>query len=93
MDDYSKSVEDAEILFGLLEQNSAFKVEKIPNETNVFKLHVQTTNRDKFRENLESRNIIISSPDKDFEGFKMKINPTLLRSSPEDIAKVFIGAL
>jgi hypothetical protein len=30
---------------------------------------------------------------KDFEGFRIKINPTILRSTPYEIAKGFIGAL
>ena len=93
LDDYSKSLEQAEILFKLLEENKAFKIEKIPNSTNVFKLHVQTAERNQFREKLKSSGIIVPSPANDFEGFRMKINPTILRSTPEEIAKRFIGAL
>ena len=93
LDDYAESVKQAEKLFALLEENPAFKIEKIPNGTNVFKLYVKTSDRDRFRENLESKNIFIPAPDKTFEGFKMKINNTLLRSNPEEIAKKFVGAI
>jgi threonine aldolase len=93
LDDYSKSLEQAEMLFKLLGENQAFKVEKIPNGTNVFKLHVQTTDRNQFHERLKSSNIILPSPANDFEGFRIKINPTILRSTPDEIAKGFIDAL
>lgn len=93
LDDYSKSLEQAEMLFKLLEENPAFRIEKIPNGTNVFKLHVQTAERNQFREKLKSLGIIVPSPANDFDGFRMKINPTLLRLGPKEIAKGFIGGL
>ncbi len=93
LNDYSESVKQADVLFGLLEKTPAFKIEKIPNGTNVIKLHINVEDREKFRENLKTRNIIIPSPDKTFKGFKMKINTTLLRSTPEKIAGAFFESV
>ncbi len=92
-DDYSQSVKQAEQLFGLLEKNSTFKIERIPNGTNVFKLYTDIPDREKFRDNLKKRDILIPAPDKSFNGFKMKINATLLRSTPEKTAKAFEEAV
>ena len=91
--DYTESVKRAEKLFALLEKSPAFKIEKIVNGTNVFKLHTDITDREKFRNNLKDRNIVIPEPDKSFEGFKMKINPTLLRSTHEKIAGAFFESI
>ena len=57
-----------------LQKNSAFKIEKIPNGTNVFKLYVSGNNLDKFRSNLRQKNIHLPPPREDGKGFLLKIN-------------------
>lgn len=91
--DYSESLKQSDVLFDLLEKNTAFRIERITNGTNVFKLFVDVDDRERFRKKLKEQNIIIPAQDKSFAGFKMKINPSLLRSSPNEIAVSFLDAL
>lgn len=93
LSDYAESLHQSEALFSLLEKNSAFNVEKIPNGTNVFKLFVDVNDRERFREKLIRNNIILPREDKSFPGFKLKINPSLLRSTPKEISEFFIDSL
>jgi len=93
LDDYTETVKQADELFELLGENQAFRVEKIPNGSNVLKLFVDVDDRAKFRQNLRERNIIIPKQDHSFKGFKIKINPSLLRSKPIKLAEAFMASL
>lgn len=93
IDEYSKALNIAGKIFKLLQKNDAFKIEKIPNGTNVFKLHVRGTELQIFKNSLKQKNIHLPSPQKNWNGFTMKINPTLNRTTAESLADVFNEAL
>jgi threonine aldolase len=75
--DYQKSLTKAEELFSSL--TTDFKLEKIKNGTNVMKLHVLNSDPRETQLALLEKNIKLSNPSKDFTGFYIKINPSILR--------------
>ncbi len=85
LDDYKKAMETANKLISLLSRNPRFRVERVPNGTNVFLLHLKDADPEKFRKKLLEQNIELPPPAPGFNGFAMKINTTLLRSTPEEI--------
>jgi threonine aldolase len=93
LDDYAKALARAEKFFELLGTNQAFRIEKLSNGTNIFKLHVKGVNLQEFRQRLRQKNIHIPPPSEKEGGFFMKTNVTLNRISPEELADAFIGAL
>ncbi len=84
--DYKKAMETANRLIALLSADKRFRIERIPNGTNVFLLHIQGIDPAKYREAMRKENIELPPPAKDFQGFALKINTTLLRSTPGEIA-------
>jgi threonine aldolase len=93
LEDYSRALERADIFFALLEKNEAFRVEKFPNGTNVFKLYVKGTDLQLLREKLRRNDIHIPPPAKDASVFFMKTNASLNRIAPEELANKFVEAL
>ncbi len=91
-EDYTRAVQRAEKLFALLEGSGLLRVERIPDGTNVFLLHLERGDPQRFRESLLRENIELPPPASSFRGFVMKINTTLLRTTPEEIAGRMIRA-
>lgn len=88
-----RAVATAEALFARLDASSAFRVERIPNGSNIVKLIVAGTDLDRFRESLRARGIIVSTPREEMGGFVLNVNPTLNRSSADELAERFERAL
>jgi threonine aldolase len=91
--DYTNALEKAERFFELIGANETFRIEKLSNGTNIFKLHVKGIDLQKFRQKLQQKNIHIPPPAEEEGGFFMKTNVTLNRISPEELAKAFVDAL
>jgi threonine aldolase len=91
--DYTNALEKTERFFKLIGANDTFRIEKLSNGTNIFKLHVKGVNLQKFRQKLQQKNIHIPPPAEEEGGFFMKTNVTLNRISPEELAKAFVDAL
>lgn len=89
LEDYRQALQRAKKLFTLLENNNSLKIERIVNGSNVFLLHLLKGDPERFRESLLKENIELPPPG-GFNGFVMKINTTLLRRSPEEIAEAFL---
>jgi threonine aldolase len=89
--EYQKAVKQSEKLFELFSKTPSFSIEEIQNGTNVFKLHLKNADPDKLKSSLDARGIEIPSPAG--QTFTMKINVTLNRDTPENIAEKFISAL
>ena len=84
--DYKKAMENANRLISLLSADDRFRIERIPNGTNVFLLHLNGPDPEKYREQLLKKNIELPPPAINFNGFALKINTTLLRAAPEEVA-------
>ena len=93
IESYTRALEMADRLFMLLDKHSAFKVEQFSDGTNVFKFHVDLQDLNRFRKNLADQNIFLPAPDNSFNGFKIKVNPSLLRTSPEKLVQQFSETL
>ncbi len=90
---YKKAVKNTEELFTLLTKNPAFKIEMIPDGTNVFILRVKNTMLQKFRSKLLQENIKLPEPLPTNNGFALKINVSINGKTPTYIADKFIAAL
>jgi threonine aldolase len=75
----------------LIKQNQ-FKIEKIPNGTNVFKLFVETSDINLFRKKLAEKNIILPKPATQTM-FKLKINTTLNNMPVKELVNKFKSCL
>ncbi|NES76180.1 MULTISPECIES: low specificity L-threonine aldolase [Okeania] len=93
MDELRMAIKLADDFFDLIHKNSSFKVEKIPNGSNVFKLHVSDVDLDKFRDTLEKKNVYLPEPEPDSNTFLLRINVTLNRISADRLAQIFIESL
>lgn len=93
LDAYTAAWQQAETLFQRLGEHAAFQVEPIPNGTHIVKLHVAGTNLEQFREQLRQWNIHLPPAHASLGGFSLKINPSLNRSSGQDIAQAFLAAV
>ena len=91
LEQYKDAMKQSQRLFDLLEEDPAFRIEKIQNGTNVFKLHLNNSDPEKLKTNLAENEIEIPAPNG--RTFTMKINVTLNRDTPENIAKKFKLAL
>lgn len=92
LESYTLALEMADRLFMLLNKHSAFKVEQFSDGTNVFKFHVDLQDLNRFRKNLADQNIFLPAPDNSFNGFKIKVNPSLLHTTAEKLSQQFIDA-
>ena len=86
--DYAKAMKNFNEFEKLLTKQKHFKIERIPNGSNVFKLFVETDNIEAFRENLEKENIILPKPATE-NMFKLKINTTLNNMAAKDLVNSF----
>lgn len=92
-EDYRNAVNKTKILFRLLEQSGHFKVGNFPDGSHIFKLKMKATDLGAFREKLQKENIFLRNPSGEFNGFLLKINPSLNRMPAEKTADMFIRSL
>lgn len=88
--DYEKSLANAEELFNSVTKN--FRLEKITNGSNVMKLHVLKGDPVNIQKGLLANNIKLNNPTKDFKGFYIKINPSILRIETKKLSEYFLNA-
>ena len=89
--DYKQALRSGDELFLALEKSGKYRREKISGGTNVMKLNVLDGSAEKVREKLLAENINLPAPARDFNGFYIKINPSLNRMDPGKLSKKFIG--
>lgn len=90
--EYKKALKQFDVFSGLLSKDPHFRIETYPDGTNVFKLKVKTNDIEKFRQKLSEDHILLPPPVTQ-ELFKLKINPTFNRQSPEYLVNQFRKAL
>jgi len=69
------------------------RVEEIPDGSNIFKLHVESTEPSRLRENLQARGVQLSAPNPNFRGFSVVVNETLARRPVAAVAEAFAESL
>jgi threonine aldolase len=90
-DEYKPAWIKAEKLFSYLQKDERLKITKFENGSHIVRLSIKGINLSKFKEGLMKNNIELSNPDD--KGFLLKINPSLNRTSPENVAELFKQAL
>jgi threonine aldolase len=93
IEEYTTALQTAETLFQLLENQRSFRIEKIPNGTHIVKLHVSGIELDQFRTELQQRNIHLPHAQPSWGGFALKLNPSLNRTSAQELADTFLAAV
>ncbi len=91
IEDYGKALFNAEKMFSILQKQERFKITRFYNGTHVVGLNVNVNNLASFRESLRKKNILLRQHND--SGFLLKINPTINRNTPENIADIFVQAL
>ncbi len=90
---YRAAWSEAEILFQILDEDAAFRVERIPQGTHIVRLHVAATSLLQFSERLQKRDILLPSPAPGEEWFTLKINPSIIRVPAAELAAAFRAAI
>lgn len=90
---YKQAAETAKKLFVLLDQQGSFKVEHPPQGTNIYRLRVNGVNPAEYQKALAKRGIRVGRAGPGFPGVQLVINESLVGSSPETLAKVFVDSL
>ena len=88
---FAAGVRAAEQLIAALEPLPEFRVERIPDGTNIFKLHVTAADLGAYRERLAAAGVRLPGPQP--WGFALNVNETLARRPVEEIAGAFVDAL
>jgi len=84
---YQQSLSAVDEIFRALADK--FRLEKIGNGTNVMKLHVLKGSSVNIQKNLLAINIKLNNPANDFNGFYIKINPSILRVEKTKLIQYF----
>ncbi len=85
--EYARAVRTAKEFFSLLQQESAFDIERIPNGSNLFKLIVRGTDLATFRDKLKGQGVLLSTPRPELGGFLVGVNATLNRTTAGTLVK------
>ncbi|MGH8050174.1 MAG: threonine aldolase family protein [Arenimonas sp.] len=91
--DYAKSWRATEQLIALLQPDSRFKIEKVPNGTSRFLLSISGVTPDAFIERALKHGLMLPHPHPDTGLFHMQVNPTILRTTPDKLARIFFDAM
>ena len=91
MTEYKHAWTNAEAMFSILEKQEGFEVVRFENGSHIVGLKVKTKNLPGFRDALKKQKIYLEKADG--SGFLLKINPTINRINPNELANRFIEAL
>ena len=90
--DYRAAWSAFELLFQHLEQDAAFRVERIPQGTHIVRLHV-AANLSEFAKKLRKCRILLATPAPGEDWFTLKVNPSILRMPAADLVAAFRAAV
>ena len=90
---FGKAVTASRALFARLQKHPRFRVELVPNGTNVVTLHVQNVDAARYQAALKSRGVIVRGPGQGGSAFLLVVNESLNRRPADDLARAFIEAL
>ena len=90
-EDYKQSWQKAETLFSLLQKEERFTITKFENGSHILGLEVKNANVGRFKEALAKKKIELSAPSANV--FLLKVNPSILRETPQNLASRFMESL
>lgn len=88
---YKKSLDHAGLFFDHLRKSKIFEIRELKSGTNVVQLRLKDLSPGQLQKSLELQNIYIPNGDEKTGEIFIKINPSILRKSPEVLAGIFIG--
>lgn len=91
--EYARAWRAADVLFDRLRNDGRFSIRKLPNGTCRFFLSVSGTDPETFVGRLGKRGVVVARIRPDASEFAMQVNATILRMSPDALARIFIGAI
>ena len=89
--EYKMAWANAEKFFTEIQKNEKFKIVKFENGSHIVRLTVANTNLIKFKESLNKKGVELSAPNE--TGFGLKINPSINRDTPQNLAGYFLESL
>ena len=89
--EYKMAWSNAEKFFAEIQKNEKFKIVRFENGSHIVKLTVANTNLIKFKDSLEKKGVQLSSSND--TGFALKINPSINRDTPQNLAGHFLESL
>lgn len=92
-DRFAAGIRASEELLPALDAIGPLRVERIPQGSNVFKLHVDVEDVDGVRERLAGQDVLVPAPATGFHGFSLKVNETLARRPVSETAGAFAAAV
>ena len=90
---FAAGVRASEELFPMLDSIGPLRVERVPNGSNVFKLHVDVEDLGGVRERLAQQDVLVSAPAPGSVGFTLTVNETLARRPASETAAAFEAAV
>lgn len=92
-EDYARAWQSTERLIALLEADGRFRIRRMPDGTSRFFLGVTGIAPDVFSGRAASANVHLPQAVPDTGEFPMDVNATILRMTPDALARIFIGAI
>jgi len=92
-EDYAKSWQAADRLITQLQSDARFKIEKIPDGTSRFLLSVSGVIADALIANALRKAVKPPHTNPATGLFQMQVNPSILRTTPEKLAHIFIDSM
>ncbi|MBK7969846.1 MAG: hypothetical protein IPK08_13395 [Bacteroidetes bacterium] len=89
--DYKNAWLNAQKFFSILKKEERFIISELENGTHVVRLDIKGKDINRFRNSLAKKNIMLHEPVEN--GFYLKINPTINRFLPENLAELFMNSL
>ena len=90
-EEYQKSWNNAKIFFQEVTKDERFSLEKYENGTHMVRFNIKHPNLKGFVSKLGEHQISLIPPDE--SGVRLKVNPTINRQDPQQLAEIFIKCL
>ena len=90
--DYAAAWRNAEALIALLSTDDRFKIERVVNGTSRFHLSITSVAPTRWVERVRKHAVYLPPPHPDTGAMAIQVNPSLLRTTPEALARILIDA-
>lgn len=92
-EDYAQAWRAADALIALLQSDDRFKARKVPNGTSRFFLTASGVASEVLAERVLNKGVILPHAEPWTGAFPMQVNPTILRTTPAALARIFTESL